>query len=135
MLGIADWDKGSATAGNRGYYLVGDGVLLNQVPKIDYCTGWESGGAKRFLHAHPAKWQALINYGIAFLSARGYVPLQTPFFMQKEAMAAVAQLAQFDDELYKARIALWSLALCSLMEGIRLETLATYLATIFDAGR
>ena len=38
MLGIADWDKGSATAGNRGYYLVGDGVLLNQVPEIDYCT-------------------------------------------------------------------------------------------------
>ncbi len=31
MLGIADWEKGSATAGNRGYYLVGDGVLLNQV--------------------------------------------------------------------------------------------------------
>lgn len=74
MLGIADWEKGSATAGNRGYYLVGDGVLLNQ---------------------------ALINYGMTFLSAKGYVPLQTPFFMQKEAMAAVAQLAQFDDELYK----------------------------------
>lgn len=31
MLGIADWEKGAATAGNRGYYLVGDGVLLNQV--------------------------------------------------------------------------------------------------------
>ena len=31
MLGIADWEKGTATAGNRGYYLVGDGVLLNQV--------------------------------------------------------------------------------------------------------
>ena len=33
MLGIADWEKGSATAGNRGYYLVGDGVLLNQVSR------------------------------------------------------------------------------------------------------
>ena len=55
--------------------------------------------------------------------------------MQKEAMAAVAQLAQFDDELYKARIASCSLALCSFMKKIRLETLATYLATIFDAGR
>ena len=42
MLGIADWDKGSATAGNRGYYLVGDGVLLNQVPEIDYCGVWWS---------------------------------------------------------------------------------------------
>jgi seryl-tRNA synthetase len=27
--------------------------------------------------------------------------MQTPFFMSKESMAAVAQLAQFDDELYK----------------------------------
>jgi hypothetical protein len=56
---------------SRGYYLIGDGVLLNQ---------------------------ALINYGLSFLLPRGYTPLQTPFFMNKEAMSAVAQLAQFDDE-------------------------------------
>jgi len=74
MLGLADTDRGATVGGNRGYYLVGDGVLLNQ---------------------------ALINYGLSFLVPRGYTPLQTPFFMQKEAMAAVAQLAQFDDELYK----------------------------------
>jgi hypothetical protein len=30
MLGLADTEKGTAVAGNRGYYLVGDGVLLNQ---------------------------------------------------------------------------------------------------------
>ncbi len=30
-----------------------------------------------------------------------YTPLQTPFFMEKEAMAACAQLSQFDEELYK----------------------------------
>ena len=74
MLGIADTEKGSAIAGNRGYFLYGDGVLLNQ---------------------------ALISYGMAFLCPRGYTPIQTPFFMSKQAMAGVAQLSQFDDELYK----------------------------------
>ena len=34
-------------------------------------------------------------------STRRYTPLQTPFFMEKEAMAACAQLSQFDEELYK----------------------------------
>jgi seryl-tRNA synthetase len=31
----------------------------------------------------------------------GYTPLYTPFFMKKEVMQEVAQLSQFDDELYK----------------------------------
>jgi len=31
----------------------------------------------------------------------GYSPLYTPFFMKKEVMKEVAQLSQFDDELYK----------------------------------
>lgn len=74
MLGLADTVKGSEIAGNRGYFLTGDGVLLNQ---------------------------ALISYGMAFLVPRGYIPMQTPFFMGKTAMAAVAQLSQFDEELYK----------------------------------
>mmetsp|Transcript_38273 Transcript_38273/g.78485 ORF Transcript_38273/g.78485 Transcript_38273/m.78485 type:complete len:480 (-) Transcript_38273:309-1748(-) len=74
MLGLADTEKGAQIAGNRGYFLMGDGVLLNQ---------------------------ALISYGLAFLVPRGYKPIQTPFFMNKEAMSGVAQLAQFDEELYK----------------------------------
>lgn len=45
--------------------------------------------------------QALINYGLSFLAARGYTPLQTPQFMLKEYMGKTAQLEQFDDELYK----------------------------------
>eukprot|EP00850_Spirogloea_muscicola_P006600 SM000031S11609 [mRNA] locus=s31:660382:664976:- [translate_table: standard] len=73
-LDIADVDRGTATAGGRGYYLKGLGVLLNQ---------------------------ALISFGLSFLVKRGYTPLQTPFFMRKETMAACAQLAQFDEELYK----------------------------------
>jgi seryl-tRNA synthetase len=45
--------------------------------------------------------QALINYGLSFLSERGYTPLQTPQFMAKDYMAKTAQLEQFDEELYK----------------------------------
>lgn len=65
---------GTGVAGNRGYYLKGAGVLLNQ---------------------------ALINFGLAFLVKRGFTPLQTPFFMKQDVMAECAQLAQFDEELYK----------------------------------
>ncbi|XP_022145958.1 serine--tRNA ligase [Momordica charantia] len=74
LLGIADTKKGSEIAGGRGFYLKGDGVRLNQ---------------------------ALINYGLDFLEKRGYTALQTPFFMRKDIMARCAQLAQFDEELYK----------------------------------
>lgn len=34
-------------------------------------------------------------------SGRGYSVLQPPYFMTKEVMAGVAQLEQFDEELYK----------------------------------
>ncbi|KAF5454009.1 hypothetical protein F2P56_023710 [Juglans regia] len=74
LLGIADLKKGTDVAGGRGFYLKGDGVRLNQ---------------------------ALINFGLDFLEKRGYTPLQTPFFMRKDIMAKCAQLAQFDEELYK----------------------------------
>ena len=33
--------------------------------------------------------------------------VQTPFFMQKQAMSECAQLAQFDEELYKVTGAAW----------------------------
>jgi len=61
-------------AGHRGYFLRDAGVLLNQ---------------------------AFINYGISFLRKRNYSILQPPFFMKKSIMAGVAQLEQFDEELYK----------------------------------
>ncbi|WMV28801.1 hypothetical protein MTR67_022186 [Solanum verrucosum] len=73
-LGIADIAKGANVAGGRGYYLKGDGVRLNQ---------------------------ALINFALDFLEKREYTPLQTPFFMRKDIMAKCAQLAQFNEELYK----------------------------------
>ncbi|KAK9292480.1 hypothetical protein L1049_020453 [Liquidambar formosana] len=74
LLGIADLKKGANVAGGRGFYLKGDGVRLNQ---------------------------ALINFGLDFLRKREYTLLHTPFFMRKEIMAKCAQLAQFDEELYK----------------------------------
>jgi hypothetical protein len=39
--------------------------------------------------------------GFHFLMARCYSPMQTPFFMRKDVMGKCAQLAQFDEELYK----------------------------------
>jgi seryl-tRNA synthetase len=60
--------------GHRGYFLKSWGVFLNQ---------------------------AMINYGLEFLSEKGYTALQTPQFMLKDYMAKTAQLEQFDEELYK----------------------------------
>lgn len=74
MLDIADVEHGTDVAGSRGYYLKGAGALLNQ---------------------------AMINYALAFLSSRGHTPLATPFFMRKDRMAECAQLADFDEQLYK----------------------------------
>jgi seryl-tRNA synthetase len=69
-----DGERGTATAGGRGYYLKGPCVFLEQ---------------------------ALINLALNSLSDRGFTALYTPFFMKKEIMQAVAQLSQFDNELYK----------------------------------
>merc|ERR1712050_48531 len=74
MIDAVAFEEGHDVAGNRGYFLKGPGVLLNQ---------------------------ALINYGIAFLSMKGYTPLQPPFFMKKDLMAKTAELADYDDVLYK----------------------------------
>lgn len=67
-------DKGTVVAGGRGYFLTGPAVFLEQ---------------------------ALIQHALHSLHRKGYKPLYTPFFMRKEVMQEVAQLSQFDDELYK----------------------------------
>jgi seryl-tRNA synthetase len=58
--------------------------------------------------------QALINFGIDFLMEREHTPLQTPFFMNKDVMAATAQLSDFDDQLYKVRTYLYGSVYCSI---------------------
>ncbi|GAA5940428.1 hypothetical protein JCM3775_005089 [Rhodotorula graminis] len=73
-LGMLEMDRGTKVAGHRGYYLVGDGVDLNQ---------------------------ALITYGLEFLREKGYTKIQPPFFMNKSMMSKTAQLEEFDEALYK----------------------------------
>ncbi|CAH4029086.1 unnamed protein product [Pieris brassicae] len=74
MIDGMDGERGSAVAGGRGYYLKGPAVFLEQ---------------------------ALVQLSLRILFHKGYTPLYTPFFMRKEVMQEVAQLAQFDEELYK----------------------------------
>lgn len=74
MIDGMDGEMGAVVAGSRGYYLKGACVFL-QVALIQECL---------------IRW-----------AARGYTPLYTPFFMNKDIMQEVAQLSQFDEELYK----------------------------------
>ncbi|XP_061830006.1 serine--tRNA ligase, cytoplasmic [Nerophis lumbriciformis] len=74
MIDGFEGDKGAIVAGSRGYFLKGPLVFLEQ---------------------------ALINYAMRILYSKNYTMLYTPFFMRKEVMQEVAQLSQFDDELYK----------------------------------
>lgn len=82
MIDGFDGERGSNVAGGRGYFLKGPAVFLQQ---------------------------AIVNLGLSKLYAKGYTPLYTPFFMRKDAMQAVAQLSQFDEELYKVRFAIHAL--------------------------
>ncbi|XP_077458000.1 serine--tRNA ligase, cytoplasmic isoform X2 [Stigmatopora argus] len=74
MIDGFEGEKGAVVAGSRGYFLKGPLVFLEQ---------------------------ALINYAMRILYSKNYTMLYTPFFMRKEVMQEVAQLSQFDDELYK----------------------------------
>lgn len=69
-----DCERGSAIAGSRGYFLKGPAVWLQQ---------------------------ALISYSLRFIDKKEFEPTYTPFWMKKSLMSQVAQLSQFDDELYK----------------------------------
>lgn len=73
-IGGWDSDHGADIAGSRGYFLKGVGVYLQQ---------------------------ALIQLALRTLGDAEFTPLYTPFWMRKPLMGAVAQLNQFDDELYK----------------------------------
>lgn len=66
--------RGQNVMGHRGYFLKNAGVLLNQ---------------------------AIINYAIAFLRKGSYDILQPPYMMKKDVMATLAQLEDFDEQLYK----------------------------------
>lgn len=74
MIDGMDGERGAVVSGGRGYYLTGPAVFLEQ---------------------------AIIQLALRVLHKKGYKPLYTPFFMRKEIMQEVAQLSQFDEELYK----------------------------------
>lgn len=66
--------RGSKIAGHRGYLLKGYGFLLNQ---------------------------ALVSYGIKYLTEHSYTPIQPPYFMRHNIMAETCQLSDFEETLYK----------------------------------
>ncbi|WKY08674.1 hypothetical protein Q1695_007867 [Nippostrongylus brasiliensis] len=74
MIDGFDGERGTSVAGGRGYFLKGPLVFLEQ---------------------------AVIQLALQKLGEKGFTPLYTPFFMRKEVMQEVAQLNQFDEELYK----------------------------------
>mgnify|MGYP001614133266 CR=1 FL=1 len=72
-LNMFEPERGSKVAGHRGYFLRGVGVLLNQ---------------------------ALINYGLNFMTDRGYTLLQPPYFMKSDLMHQTCELNDFAENLY-----------------------------------
>lgn len=74
MIDGMDGERGTGVSGGRGYFLTGPAVFLQQ---------------------------GLIQLALRKLGQKGYKALYTPFIMRKDAMQEVAQLSQFDEELYK----------------------------------
>lgn len=67
-------EKASQIAGSRSYYLKADLVYLNL---------------------------ALMKFALDVLVERGFTPFQTPFFIKHEVVKEAAELADFEDMLYK----------------------------------
>ncbi|CAF0943162.1 unnamed protein product [Adineta steineri] len=74
MIDGYDNERGASIAGSRGYFMKGPAVFLEQ---------------------------AIIQLALRILHEKDFEILYTPFFMRKEIMQEVAQLSQFDEELYK----------------------------------
>lgn len=73
MQGV-DLKRGAKLMGHRGYVLVEELALLKE---------------------------ALVAYAVDFARKRGYKLIQAPVLMKKAEMAKTAQLADFDEQLYK----------------------------------
>ncbi|MFB6147989.1 MAG: aminoacyl--tRNA ligase-related protein, partial [Candidatus Nanohaloarchaea archaeon] len=70
---LVDTDKATEVAGDRAYYLKNDLVQLN--------------------------W-ALQQYAMDILREEGYVPMQTPYYLNEEQMEAAAELEDFQEQLF-----------------------------------
>eukprot|EP00756_Hemistasia_phaeocysticola_P016152 Hpha_TRINITY_DN15460_c2_g15::TRINITY_DN15460_c2_g15_i1::g.176527::m.176527/K01875/SARS, serS; seryl-tRNA synthetase len=73
LMGMDCSERATKVSGSRAFYLKGELVQLQL---------------------------ALVNYAMSFLVGREYTPMYVPFFMNKEAMGDVAELADFDEALY-----------------------------------
>jgi seryl-tRNA synthetase len=73
-LDLVDLERAAKVAGARFYYLKNDLVKLNQ---------------------------ALIHYALDFLSEKSYIPIQTPFMINKISMEGAIIASDFEDVIYK----------------------------------
>ena len=73
-LGGVDEDKGAKVSGSRFYYLLGDLVFLNH---------------------------ALQRFAMDFLKKKGYLGIQPPYMLNKEAMSGAVSLEDFKESIYK----------------------------------
>ncbi len=71
---LVETEKAAEVSGERAYYLKNDLFRLNQ---------------------------ALIQFSMDILSEKGYTPIQTPYYLKHEPMAAAAELEDFEEQLYK----------------------------------
>ncbi|KAL7670532.1 hypothetical protein ACOME3_005467 [Neoechinorhynchus agilis] len=74
LIDGVDYERGQKVMGSRGYFLKGPLVFLEQ---------------------------ALVQYASRILLDDGYQCLSTPIMIKRSIMQEVAQLSQFDEELYK----------------------------------
>lgn len=70
----AEFKRASEISGSRFYYLKADMVYLNM---------------------------ALLKFAVDVLSEKGFTPFQTPFFIKHDVIKETAELADFEDTLYK----------------------------------
>ncbi len=70
----AEFKRAAEIAGSRYYYLKADMVYLNM---------------------------ALLKFAVDILTERGFTPFQTPFFIKHDVIKETAELADFEETLYK----------------------------------
>ncbi len=73
-LDLVDTEKASEVAGARFYYLKNELVLLNH---------------------------ALIRYALDFIVKRGYILLQPPYMLRRDAIGGAIDISDFEDVIYK----------------------------------
>ena len=77
--------------------------LIEKIDGADMKTAAEVAGARFYylkqdiLHLN----LALIQFALNELEAKGYIPLQTPFFVKGEVAAETSELGEFEETLYK----------------------------------